>query len=39
MYTLNEFYRTKKTLIDLIQKQKREINYLKHVITDLQDKR
>ena len=39
MYKLDEFYSTKKTLIDLIEKQKREINYLKQVITDLQDKR
>ena len=38
MYTLNEFYSSKKTLIDLIEKQKREINYLKQVITDLQNK-
>ena len=39
MYTLDEFYTNKKTLIDLIEKQKREINYLKQVITDLQNKR
>ena len=39
MYTLDEFYTSRKTLIDLIEKQKKEINYLKQVITDLQNKR
>ena len=39
MYTLDEFYTSRKTLIDLIEKQKKEINYLKQKITDLQDKR
>ena len=39
MYKLDEFYSTKKTLIDLIEKQKKEINYLKQKIIDLQDKR
>ena len=39
MFKLDEYYTSKKTLIDLIEKQKKEINYLKQVITDLQNKR
>ena len=39
MFKLDEYYTSRKTLIDLIEKQKKEINYLKQKIIDLQDKR
>ena len=39
MFKLDEYYTSRKTLIDLIQKQKKEIIFLKNKIFDLQDKR
>ena len=39
MYRLDEYYNSRKTLIDLIEKQKKEINYLKQKIIDLQSNR
>ena len=39
MYRLDEYYTSRKTLIDLIEKQKKEINYLKQKLIDLQNKR
>jgi hypothetical protein len=39
MFKLDEYYTSRKTLIDLIEKQKKEINYLKQKIIDLQSNR
>ena len=38
MYRLDEYYTSRKTLIDLIEKQKKEINNLKQQLCMLHEK-